>query len=295
MDLQNIFLPIAPELALVEGELRRQIAQVIAEQKIGSELHQVAGRALSHIFAVSGKHLRPALVLYSARLIDRPDWGPESPLVGLATAVELLHSASLIHDDIIDEAVERRGCQPLNKQYSNQVAVLVGDIIYSLVFSLLTELPALSAEQKMEIFRIFCRTTRQMCFGEIYEQQVILGSYEPDLSDYLNILSNKTAVLMSDCCLSSAVACGAEPAQARALAEFGLNFGLAYQLIDDYLDGDALLRTSLDLYAKAEEYVNLAIGSLENLEKIESREKLIELCGFVLQRAQDRQTEAAAD
>ncbi len=247
-------------------------------------------RVIHHVFAAKGKLLRPALVLLSAGLArphpgstdDRQGDQPAPALVRLATAVELLHSASLVHDDIIDGEPLRRGQATLNRRFGDHTAVLVGDLLYARCFALLNSLELSRWERQREIFALFFRTTQAMCLGEIREQQVLESGSRVDFDEYLSILRNKTAELMSACCRGAAIACDAPAPLVQSLGEFGLTFGLAFQLLDDAADHDALVAEGADLRAEAQASLSRARGLLAGLAPGPSRLELEAACDLIL-------------
>ena len=127
MTLEEIFAPISPELHLVQHNIGAHLRAIVEQRQIHSSQHALLDQVISHFLNVSGKGLRPALVLFSANLI-RPITSDDAlyqPLLQLATAVEFIHSASLVHDDVLDEAKFRRGQASLNDKEGNKIAVLV--------------------------------------------------------------------------------------------------------------------------------------------------------------------------
>jgi geranylgeranyl pyrophosphate synthase len=147
----------------------------------------------------------------------------------LASALELLHLATLAHDDVIDSAVDRRHRPTLNVRFGNETAVLVGDLMFSQAMNLLI------ADMPTPISQIVARAVTQVCLGEIQETKFFK---KPNLhpAQYLEMISNKTASLLAACCEGGAVVGKGVPRQARALAEYGRNFGMAFQIQDDLLD-----------------------------------------------------------
>jgi octaprenyl-diphosphate synthase len=204
-------------------------------------------------------------------------------LIKLAAAVELIHSASLIHDDIIDDEEIRRGRSALHRKHGNQTAVLVGDILYTQSFAFLSSLKMPNWDRHLAIYRLYCDTTRSMCLGEIIEQRTIDQNITLDFSDYLNVLKNKTAVLMSAACLSGAMLAGADTALSEKLAEFGLAFGLAFQLLDDHKDQDALVSGDVDIVQKALQQLGRARAIVGELQESIYRDELIRACDFVVE------------
>jgi octaprenyl-diphosphate synthase len=282
MESREFFRSIAGGLDSVQFELEKQAEVIGKAWSLDGRSSLNVGRALRHLLAKPGKMLRPALVLLSAGLASSQDPGAQPNLVRLAAAVELIHSASLVHDDIIDGEELRRGQPALHKRYGDHTAVLAGDILYSQAFALLTELKLPRWEQHQEIFRLYCETTSRMCLGEIYEQQIIEERLPLSFPEYQEILVNKTATLMSACCRGAAIASGAEPELTERLAEFGLAFGLAFQLVDDASDEDALVSQEGDLLAMAREHLDRARAILSGLADSPYRRELLAACDFIL-------------
>jgi octaprenyl-diphosphate synthase len=282
MESREFFRSIAGGLDSVQFELEKQAEVIGKAWSLDGRSSLNVGRALRHLLAKPGKMLRPALVLLSAGLASSQDPGAQPNLVRLAAAVELIHSASLVHDDIIDGEELRRGQPALHKRYGDHTAVLAGDILYSQAFALLTELKLPRWEQHQEIFRLYCETTSRMCLGEIYEQQIIEERLPLSFPEYQEILVNKTATLMSACCRGAAIASGAEPELTERLAEFGLAFGLAFQLVDDASDEDALVSQEGDLLAMARAHLDRARAILSSLADSPYRRELLAACDFIL-------------
>jgi octaprenyl-diphosphate synthase len=287
VDAKQAFPSIAPALQAVEAELAGQARAIVAEW--GSDGASAAGlqRVIGYVFAAQGKLLRPALVLLSAALARPRGPAPGGPslqraLVQLATAVELLHCASLVHDDIIDGEPLRRGQPTLNRRHGDHTAVLVGDLLYARSFALLSSLELPRWERQREIVDLFCRTTQAMCLGEIREQQVLESGTRVGFEEYLTILQNKTAELMSACCRGAALASDAPAPLTKALAEFGLSFGLAFQLMDDAVDRDALVQGAADLRSAARASLARARELLAGLALGPSRAELEAACALVL-------------
>ena len=282
MDAKQAFPSIAQSLQTVEAELAGQARAIVADWgRDGASGRNLQG-VIGHVFAAKGKLLRPALVLLSAGLARPGGGAPEHALVQLATAAELLHCASLVHDDIIDGEPLRRGQPTLNRRHGDHVAVLVGDLLYARSFALLSTLELPRWALQREIVDLFCRTTQAMCLGEIREQQVLESGSRVGFAEYLAILSNKTAELMSASCRGGALACDAPAPLVTALAEFGLSFGLAFQLLDDAADRDALVEEGADLRAAAQASLARARGLLAGLGLGTSRAELEAACDLIL-------------
>ncbi len=294
MRSQDIFTSISEYLQFVETEINTQAELIVESWSQNGEQAGHIDRVVHHLLDKPGKMLRPALVLLSAGMVG---WDPageieelNSSLIKLAAAVELIHSASLIHDDIIDDEEIRRGQSALHRKHGNQTAVLVGDILYAQSFSLITSLKLPSWDRHLAIYQLYCDTTRNMCLGEIIEQRVIDDKLSLDFSEYLDILKNKTAVLMSACCHSGAILAGADDFLAQKLAEFGMAFGLAFQLLDDHKDKDALIKKDVNIVEKALHQMGRARSILDDLTDSTYRDELVKACNFVLETVGVAQT-----
>jgi octaprenyl-diphosphate synthase len=279
--LDRIIEPITQELEMVRAGLGERLEKLVARQN----LSVVESESIRHIFASPGKLIRPALVFLSARATGGA-WGVHLPaLVDLAIAAELVHTASLIHDDIVDGAVERRGLESLNRRFGSAVAVLAGDVLYAEFFMTLLELPGTGWEQRGDLFRRFAQTTQRMCIGEMHEHRIAEGGMVASEDDYLQILERKTADLMSVCCASAAIACDSTPRTVARLQDFGMAFGMAFQLVDDALDGDALFGSARGAVERARGYIEQAERSVGELPAGEGTVVLRDLCGYLLERA----------
>ena len=296
MNLKQIYQPISNELSQVEIELKNVV------ENVGQGFSLANYEIINHFFKVPGKRLRPALVLLSAKSVNCELSTVYSGLIRLAVAVELIHSASLIHDDIIDNESFRRGQPSLNKQFGNQTAVLVGDMLYTRAFSLLF------GKVDNKIINILLQCVEKMTLGELYELRIAkcetnkfeirnpkseikiadcesrTTNHKPQVpfNDYLKIIENKTASLMSACCECAAIlVCPEDKKNISALKEYGFNFGMAYQLIDDYLDGDISIDSELNLVEKAKEYAERAKESIKFLSDSEYKKSLENLLDFI--------------
>jgi len=178
-----------------------------------------------HIFSAGGKRIRPFLAILSSRLL-----GARGDAVStLASSVEFIHSASLIHDDVVDGAGIRRGKPTAHSIWGNQVVVLVGDFLYANALRLANLL------ERQKIMDALCSATAKMSEGELVQ---LSKQGNPDMTedDYMRIIQGKTAILMSAACKGGAVLGNATQKQEDALASFGLKFGFAFQMADDILD-----------------------------------------------------------
>ena len=214
--------PIECDLGKVEALLKKSFHQD----------SRLLKRAADHFNKGGGKRLRPALLLLSARAAGR-----KSPhLIPLAVSMELLHSATLVHDDIIDVADLRRGQPCVNTVWSDGVSVVLGDYFLSLVAMNLS-----SNKMGMHPIHTIARTMRDLCVGEMLQLENV-DNFDLCGNDYLKIIKLKTARLMETCCLLGATGSKRSSSRlGRRLAAYGLNFGMAFQITDDladlYLDG----------------------------------------------------------
>jgi octaprenyl-diphosphate synthase len=180
---------------------------------------------VDHLALGSGKRIRPMLAILSAQYCGNLN----SEVVTLGAALEMLHVATLIHDDIIDNSPIRRKQKTLNFKWGNEVSVLMGDYVFSSSFYLMTQ------SLSKDVLKILSDTTNIICKGEISE---IFQRFNTDLTEkeYLEIIQEKTASLMAVSCQAAAIISGGSPQIAEALYQFGLNLGIAFQIVDDLLD-----------------------------------------------------------
>lgn len=264
MNLKEVCKPIEIKLQQVEKELINEVCANIYKDSVNE--------ILNYFFQIPGKRLRPALTLLSAGMInDRLPKQFNEKLIKLAIVLELIHSTSLIHDDIIDDDTLRRGQRTLNSKYGRKIAVLAGDVLYARTFSILsTELPK-------AFERSIVKLTEDMCRAEIKQAK------EKKLSKelYLSIIRGKTAEFMSACCRLGGILAGADPNEAESLAEYGLNLGMTYQLVDDILDDDIDNSLGIDL-KDAERFAFKAIKSLDAFENSSYKKSMIKFVGFIL-------------
>lgn len=220
LDFTRFFLPIAPKLLGVEAELQRIL---------GSDV-PVVEKLAAHVREGQGKRLRPALVLLSARFCgEGREAGGSGTDVRFGAIFELIHTATLVHDDVIDHARTRRGRPTLNTLWGNTLTVLFGDLLYIHAMS--------SAIQgrNWRLMEILAEVTTRMIEGELIQNDVL---YRLDTSrkDYFDIQERKTALLFGGCTESGAVMAGRQAADCEAMRTFGLEVGRAFQLVDDLLD-----------------------------------------------------------
>ena len=211
-ELESIYRPIRDELNKVESVLAA----------IAQQMDPDLAEALSGFLLSRGKRLRPALLVFSSK------FGNGSADVSrLAAAVELVHSAALLHDDVVDHAEIRRGSVAASKKLGQSAALVLGNYIYSKAFELMPNSNGLRQQ--------LSTATSMMCFGEAL-QLARRGDLNIGLGDYIHMAGKKTAYLTSACCSIGAVWGQADPEVCCSLAAYGLLFGLAYQIRDDCLD-----------------------------------------------------------
>jgi octaprenyl-diphosphate synthase len=225
---RRIFSLIANELLQVELEFERQARSNVQVINYLGEYLRLSG----------GKRVRPALAILSNYSVGGD--GSRYNSIRMATVMEFLHTATLVHDDIIDNADTRRKRPTVNALYGNETAVLMGDWLYMSAFE--TSL----AERSLPILDILTRVTRKMTEGELL-QLTLLGHADISEAQYFDVLKRKTAYLFSASCEIGAILGKASEEQQTALREYGLSLGTAFQLIDDLLD----FTSSEDVLGKA--------------------------------------------
>ncbi|ROR94852.1 octaprenyl-diphosphate synthase [Sinobacterium caligoides] len=208
--------------AVISSELE-SVDQLIVEQ-LHSDVPLVEDIG-HYIVEAGGKRMRPTLVLLAAKAL-----GYDGRLsIQLATAIEYIHTATLLHDDVVDISMLRRGRPTANAQWGNAPSVLVGDFIYSRAFQMLV------AMNDMPIMALLATTTNKIAEGEVLQLQKA-GDPTTTEEEYLTVIKNKTAILFEASSLGGAMIAGASPTQCEALRTFGSALGTAFQLIDDVLD-----------------------------------------------------------
>ena len=179
-----------------------------------------------YLVASGGKRIRPLISLLSAGALGDNN---SQKQIQLATAVEFLHTATLLHDDVVDMSTLRRGQPTANANWGNASSVLVGDFVYSKAFQLMVGIG------DMRVMQILSDTTTKIAEGEV-KQLMAIGDLTLNESDYFEVIRNKTAQLFEGACQSAAVIASASDAHIQKLGEYGNYLGLAFQLVDDYLD-----------------------------------------------------------
>jgi len=255
---KEIFQLLREDLSAIEREFGRDtVSQVEAITEIGEYLR-----------AGGGKRIRPILLLLASKLFDYQGRGA----IKLGAVVEIIHTATLVHDDIIDEARSRRGRPAANTQWGNSKCVLAGDWLYMQAFKIAVQ------ERNFSILDTLIDLTQQMVEGELLQMEK-LGELI-SLDEHFDLIYRKTACLFSVCMRLGAILGGATPEQEQNLAQYGRDLGMAFQIVDDVLD----LTASEDVLGKPvasdlrEGKVTMAV--IHSLERCTSRER--EMIGRVI-------------
>lgn len=214
MELETIYKPIKQDLTEVERRIERVL---FSRDKFLANIGRYCLRA-------KGKRLRPAVVLLAAKL-GKPD--PERA-VDLAAAIELIHTATLVHDDIVDNAKTRRKLPSFNLKFGLDTSILFGDYLYSRAFELVADL------RLAKLSSLLLRTTSVICQGEM--RQLRRAARPLKSKEYFKLIADKTAALFSVCCETGGMVGGVSGGRLEGLAAYGHNLGLGFQIADDCLD-----------------------------------------------------------
>lgn len=214
-DMAAIYGPVQAELSQVDEILRHELRS----------RYDFVDQLVKHAFRLGGKRLRPALLLLSARACGR--MSPEH--LTLAAVVEMIHTATLVHDDVLDEAAVRRHLETVNARWNNEASVLLGDYLFTHAFYLASTLDTTFACQTIG------RATNTVCEGEL-RQVHSRGNFDLSEEEYLSLIEAKTAELCACCCLLGAHYAGASEEIQQGLERFGRHLGIAFQITDDLLD-----------------------------------------------------------
>ncbi len=211
----EILAPVRDELDAVEAKMR---------QSVLDNQHPALTTALEHLLASGGKRVRPAVALLTARL-----FGAERPrAIALAAAIEMLHTATLVHDDLIDGSLLRRGLPTLNAEWTPGATVLTGDFLFARAAELASE------TNSVRVMGVFARTLMVIVNGEI--NQMFVGRGQPSREGYYQRIYAKTASLFAVAAEAAAVLGHADEPTVAALRAFGREVGMAFQIVDDILD-----------------------------------------------------------
>jgi len=214
----ELFPLLAEDLKSVDRVIRDRLVSEVA----------LVNSVADYIIGAGGKRMRPVLVLLVARALG---YQGRSHHHLLAAVVEFIHTATLLHDDVVDESELRRGRKTANSSFGNAAAVLVGDFLYSRAFQMMVEV------DEMRVMRLLADATNTIAEGEVLQ---LMNCNDPDVDEarYLQVIRYKTAKLFEAAAQLGAILCGADAAVEESAAEYGRCLGTAFQLIDDALDYD---------------------------------------------------------
>src|SRR4051812_37287556 len=217
MSFVSMLAPVADDLRKVDEMIGRRLESDVP----------LVREVAQYIVASGGKRLRPAVLLLSAGAAGYR--GAKSPLHDLAAVVEFIHTATLLHDDVVDESQLRRGRSTANAAFGNAASVLVGDFLYSRAFQMMVEL------DDMRVMQVLAEATNTIAGGEVLQ---LMGSHDPDVDEarYLEVIRRKTAKLFEASARLGGVLARSAPEVEAGLADYGMHVGTAFQLIDDVLD-----------------------------------------------------------
>ena len=215
MQLKDIRALVAGDLTAVDAEIRRQLASDVA----------LVNQVGDYIVSGGGKRLRPLLVVLAARAAGATD----SAHVPAAALIEFIHTATLLHDDVVDDSARRRGRETANEAFGNPASVLVGDFLYSRAFQMMATLGSAA------VIRVMADATNTIAAGEVMQ---LMNSGDPDTTEirYMDVIYRKTARLFEAGAQIAAIVAKAPAPVEAALARYGKHLGIAFQLIDDALD-----------------------------------------------------------
>ncbi len=215
MDIKKILKLVDSDLIRVGEELKKNLqSDVGLIPEVGE-----------HLILSGGKRLRPMLLLMAAELAGYK--GDKHIL--LAAVVEFIHTATLLHDDVVDNAELRRGKSSANSLWGNEVSVLVGDFLYSKSFLMAVEC------ESLKILKVLSDATTDMAKGMVFEL-IKTHDIETSEDDYIQVIKDKTAVLISATCQVCGILGGLDEEKEHALRDYGMNMGIAFQLMDDSMD-----------------------------------------------------------
>ncbi|WP_046180500.1 heptaprenyl diphosphate synthase component II [Domibacillus tundrae] len=215
MNIKLIYTRLKADIDLIEQEL---------ERAVGSS-STILEEASVHLLQAGGKRIRPVMLLLGAKFGDYDIHRVKYA----AASLELIHMASLVHDDVIDDAVIRRGQHTVKAEWDNRIAMYTGDYIFAAALDCMTQI------DDVEAHRILSNTMTELCIGEIVQIQDKYR-YDQHLRDYLRRIKRKTAILIAASCQLGAIASGAPASIHRKLYDFGYNVGMSFQITDDILD-----------------------------------------------------------
>ncbi|MGE5640513.1 MAG: polyprenyl synthetase family protein [Clostridia bacterium] len=220
MTFVSMLAPVAGDLGRVDALIRARLESDVP----------LVSQVAEYIVASGGKRLRPALLLLASGAAGYPAPGERSERhIVLAAVVEFIHTATLLHDDVVDESGLRRGQPTANAAFGNAASVLVGDFLYSRAFQMMVE------ANDMRVMQVLAEATNTIAAGEVLQ---LMGSHDPEVQEerYLEVIRRKTAKLFEASARLGGVLARSPAAVERGLADYGMHVGTAFQLIDDVLD-----------------------------------------------------------
>ena len=258
-ELAQIISPITAELAEFEAFFEKTLRA--ETEPMDSIMH--------YVLDSKGKRLRPVLVLLCAILFSEVN----EQTLRAATFVEMVHSATLIHDDVVDDSNLRRNHASVKAHFGNLSAVLAGDFLLAKAMLLLAQ------PEDHAIMQEMLSTTAAMSEGELMQNLSICEDADGD-NEYLDIITRKTALLMRSCCVAGALSVNASPEQVQQIADFGINFGILFQLRDDILDDENMEIAKVLLPV----YYEKTLQTLESFSSSEIVDTLRDLTMFCAER-----------
>ena len=219
--LHNLLNLCAPSMAQVNDVI---LSRLTSDVPLIPEL---AG----HLIAAGGKRMRPMLCVAGALAAGKSKSVPAT-ILQLAAAIEFIHSATLLHDDVIDKSDQRRGRDTANALWGNEASILVGDFLFARAFELMVE------TNDLAVLRLLSSASARITEGEV-KQMTMTGMPDSRLDDYLSVINNKTAILFAAAAESGARVGGGDKALCTAMHHYGLHLGMAFQICDDALDYEA--------------------------------------------------------
>ncbi len=276
--LEDIISPVAAQLAMMEK---------IMASKSACGLSAIDG-VMRHISAGGGKRMRPALFLLAARAIQ--NGGPpksSEEMASIAAAIELVHTASLLHDDVVDESAERRGLPSANASFGIRTSVLAGDLLWCIASAIIV------GTKNCRLIEALVEAARETTIGEMMED-----SLDIDRDSYIKIIDGKTASLFAASGRAAAILAASDEPVEEALASYGRSLGIAFQLADDVADypheaAKSFARSGVDAtggtaaaLALAHEYARAAKSRLAPLDSSAAKESLMQLADYAASRAQ---------
>jgi len=267
---------VLPAFRLIDDELGR-VKKLIAEQLTGHG--ESVDRILGKFSIGGGKMLRPGLVLLSYHAVrdgsnkkgrkrgTKYAVRSSDAIIRVAAVVEMIHNATLLHDDVIDEGQKRRGMPTVNNLSGNECAVLLGDFLFSRVFKMCTDLGP-------RVAGVIAATAVQVCEGEL-RQGIQKQNWQLSESEYIDIISEKSGALFSGCCHLGSLLAGAGEKQIQSLSRFGRDVGIAFQIADDLMDivGDES-KTGKTLGSDADKN-KLTLAVIHLLGAVEEKERTV--------------------